>query len=116
MITILSASKRCVLCKADEDLFRNPVVRGVVLEKLLGEDCVQNMDKVLKGVTKLKKLAKKYAKVGVTCIFDLSSPVDAKQHPGNYDGQKVIARLYAFSEEFSARSWAQVSNDLFECY
>ena len=33
---------------------------------------------------------------------------DSKQRPGRYDGSKIIARL-SFAEEFSARSWAQVS-------
>ncbi|KAH9963812.1 hypothetical protein BC827DRAFT_91554 [Russula dissimulans] len=75
----------------DECLFRNPVVTGVALGKVLGEGCTQNMEKVLKGVTRLKNLAKKYVK-----------------HPGDYNGQKIIARLYDFSEEFSARSWAQI--------
>ena len=50
---------------ADKDLFRSPVIAGVALEKLLGEGCVQNMRKVVKGAKKLKKLALKYAKVGV---------------------------------------------------
>ena len=34
--------------------------------------------------------------------------VDTKQRLGCYDGSKIIARL-SFAEEFSARSWAQVS-------
>ena len=34
--------------------------------------------------------------------------VDTKQRPGLYDSSKIIARL-SFAEEFSARSWAQVS-------
>jgi hypothetical protein len=37
--------------------------------------------------------------------------VDTKQRPELYDGSKVIARL-SFAEEFSARSWAQVSEGI----
>jgi hypothetical protein len=46
-------------------LFYTPVIAGVALKKLLGEGCVQNMRKVVKGANKLKKLARKYAEVGV---------------------------------------------------
>jgi len=74
----------------DKDLFREPVIAGVALEKLLGEGCVQDMRKVVKGAKKLKKLAQKYVK-----------------RPGRYDGSRIIARL-SFAEEFSARSWAQL--------
>jgi len=49
---------------ADKDLFHNPVIAGVALKKLLDEGCVQDMRKVVKGANKLKKLARKYAKVG----------------------------------------------------
>lgn len=51
---------------ADKDLFRTPIIAGVALEKLLGEGCVQDMRKVVKGAKKLKKLARKYIKVGVS--------------------------------------------------
>jgi len=37
--------------------------------------------------------------------------VNTKQRPGRYDGGEVIARL-SFAEEFSARSWAQVSEGM----
>ena len=50
---------------ADKDLFHTPVIAGVALEKLLDKGCVQDMRKVVKGANKLKKLAQKYAKVGV---------------------------------------------------
>lgn len=50
---------------ADKDLFRTPVISGIALEKLLGEGCVQDMRKVVKGAKRLKKLARKYVKVGV---------------------------------------------------
>lgn len=50
---------------ADKDLFRTPVIADVALEKLLGDGCVQNMRRVVKGAKKLKKLALKYANVGV---------------------------------------------------
>jgi hypothetical protein len=50
---------------ADNYLFRTQVIAGVALEKLLGEGCVQDMRKVVKGANKLKKLARKYAKVSV---------------------------------------------------
>jgi len=74
----------------DKDLFQTPVIAGVALEKLLGEGCVQDMRKVVKGANKLKKLARKYVR-----------------RPGRYDGRKIISRL-SFAEEFSARSWAQL--------
>jgi hypothetical protein len=50
---------------ADRDLFHTSVIADVALQKLLGEGCVQDMRKVVKGANKLKKLARKYAKVGV---------------------------------------------------
>jgi hypothetical protein len=50
---------------AEKYLFHTPVIAGVALEKLLGEGCVQSMWKVVKGAIKLKKLAWKYAEVGV---------------------------------------------------
>jgi hypothetical protein len=37
--------------------------------------------------------------------------VYTKQRPGRFDGNKIIARL-SFAEEFSARSWAQVSEGI----
>ena len=37
--------------------------------------------------------------------------VETKQRPGLYDGSKIIARL-SFAEEFSARSWVQVSEGI----
>ena len=49
---------------ADDDLFHTPVIAGVALKKLLGEGCVQDMRKVVKGAKKLKKLAREYAEVG----------------------------------------------------
>jgi hypothetical protein len=52
---------------ADKDLFLTPVIAGVALEELLGEGCVQDMRKVVKGARKLKKLARKYAKVSDPC-------------------------------------------------
>jgi hypothetical protein len=61
------------LCLADEDLFHTPVIAGVVLQKLLGEGCVQDMRKVVKGANKLKELARKFVKVGILFfVFDLS--------------------------------------------
>ncbi len=53
---------------ADKDLFRTPDIVGVALEKLLGEGCVQDMRKVVKGANKLKKLARKCVKVGVAFV------------------------------------------------
>jgi hypothetical protein len=111
---IVSTAERGVVFAADEHLFRTPVIAGVALEKLLGEDCVQNMQKVVEEANELKKLALEYAKVGVTLMFDLVS-VDAKQRPGRYESSKIIARL-SFAEEFSARSWAQVSEGIFGCW
>jgi hypothetical protein len=62
---IASAYKRDVAYAADELLFRTPVLADVALVKLLGECCVQDMCRVLRGAEKLKKLARKYTKVGV---------------------------------------------------
>lgn len=61
---------------ADERLFGSPVIIDVALEKLLSEGCIQDMRKVVQGAEKLKKLAQKYAKVGVACRapFDFGSP------------------------------------------
>jgi hypothetical protein len=92
---------------ADKHLFRAPVIAGVALEKLLGEGCVQDMRKIVKGANKLRDLALKYAKVGDAFMFDFFN-VDTKQRPGRYESSEIIARL-SFAEEFSARSWAQVS-------
>ncbi|KAH9040837.1 hypothetical protein EDB84DRAFT_985424 [Lactarius hengduanensis] len=75
---------------ADERLFGSPVVIDVALEKLLNEGCIQDMRKVVQGAEQLKKLAQKYAKL-----------------PGDYDGHEVVTHL-SFSEEFAARSWAQL--------
>jgi hypothetical protein len=61
-----------VTCAADERLFKDPVITSTALEKVLGEGCVQDMNKVLRGAIKLKRLAQKYTKVGVECIIDLS--------------------------------------------
>jgi hypothetical protein len=99
---------------ADNHLFRTPVIAGVALEKLLGEGCVQDMRKVVKGADKLKKLALKYAKVGAAFSCDLVN-IDTKQKPGRYESSKIIARL-SFAEEFSARSWALVSEGIFGCW
>lgn len=38
----------------------------------------------------------------------LPAAADAKQFPEDYNGREIIAHL-SFSEEFAARSWAQVS-------
>ena len=114
----LSAPLRDVSYAAEEHLFRTPVIAGVALEKLLGEGCVQDMQRVVKGAIKLKKLSRKYAKVGVLFMFDSSCffiNVDKKQRPGQYEGSEIIARL-SFAEEFSARSWAQVSEEIFGCW
>ena len=62
---IASAYRKDVAYAADELLFRTPVLVDVALVKLLGEGCVQDMCKVLRGAEKLKKLARKYTKVGV---------------------------------------------------
>ncbi|KAI9457094.1 hypothetical protein BJY52DRAFT_1187513 [Lactarius psammicola] len=83
-------SKRCHVHAADERLFGSPVIIDVALEKLLSEGCVQDMRKVVQGAEQLKKLAKKYAKL-----------------LGDYDGREIVAHL-SFSEEFAARSWAQL--------
>lgn len=56
----------------DVILFRTRFVAGATLEKHLGEGCVQDMRQVLKGVGDLKRLAQKYAGVGVACVSDLS--------------------------------------------
>ncbi len=40
--------------------------------------------------------------------FYFEAAADAKQLPGDYDGREIVAHL-SFSEEFAARSWAQVS-------
>ncbi|KAF8482500.1 hypothetical protein DFH94DRAFT_367616 [Russula ochroleuca] len=74
----------------DKHLFRTPVIAGVALEELMGEGCVQDMRKVVKGANKLKELARKYAK-----------------RPERYESNEIIARL-SFAGEFSARSWAQL--------
>ncbi|KAI9510923.1 hypothetical protein F5148DRAFT_480612 [Russula earlei] len=74
----------------DQRLFRAPILADVALEKLLSDGCVQNMDKVLKGANRLKKLAKKYAR-----------------DPGEYNGDRFVTRL-SFGVEFAARSWAQL--------
>ena len=64
----VSTAERSVVYAADKHLFRTPVIAGVALEKLMGEGCVQDMRKVVKGAKKLKKLAQKYTKVGVAFI------------------------------------------------
>lgn len=104
--TIVGTAKRGVVCAADKYLFCTPVITGIALEKLLGEGCVQDMGKVLKGANKLKKLARKYAEVGVA-FTRFFVDVDSKQRPGLYESSEIIARL-SFAGEFSARSWAQV--------
>lgn len=76
--------------RADERLFGSPVIIDVALQKLLNDGCIQDMRKVVQGAEQLKKLAQKYAKL-----------------PGDYDGRKLVAHL-SFSEEFAARSWAQL--------
>ncbi|KAN0135439.1 hypothetical protein V8E53_006718 [Lactarius tabidus] len=76
--------------RADERLFGSPVIIDVALEKLLNEGCIQDMRKVVHGAEKLKKLAQKYAKF----LED-------------YDSREIVAHL-SFSEEFAARSWAQL--------
>lgn len=59
--------------QADKVLFRTRAIGGVALEKVLNEGCVQDMEKVVKGAEKLKKLAREYAKVGdLFFVFDLS--------------------------------------------
>lgn len=40
--------------------------------------------------------------------------VDTKQRPERYENSTIIERL-SFAEEFSARSWAQVSEGIFGC-
>jgi len=62
-------AERSALYPADRDLFRTPVIAGVALKKLLGEGCVQDMRKVVKGENELKKLAWEYANVGVLFSF-----------------------------------------------
>jgi len=76
--------------RADERLFGSPVIIDVALEKLLNEGCIQDMRKVMQGAERLKKLAQKYAKL-----------------LGDYDGREIVAHL-SFSEEYAARSWAQL--------
>ena len=112
---IYRCPKRCHVHTADERLFGSPVIIDAALEKLLNEGCVQDMRKVVRGAEQLKKLAQKYAKVGAAhaasfCLgfFFLEAATDAKQVPEDYDGRKIVAHL-SFSEEFAARSWAQVS-------
>jgi len=103
-------AERSDIYAANKNLFLTPVIAGVALGKLLGEGCVQDMRKVVEGAIKLKKLARKYAKVSVPCHVWLVVNVDTKQSLGRYDNRKIIARL-SFAEEFSARSWAQVSEE-----
>lgn len=62
---IRQCSERRHVHTADERLFGSPVIIDVALEKLLNEGCIQDMRKVVHGAEKLKKLAQKYAKVGV---------------------------------------------------
>lgn len=113
--SFVSIAEESVVYAADKHLFRTPVIAGVALEKLMGEGCVQDMRKVVKGANKLKKLAQKYAKVGVAFMFNLSYffiDVDTKQRLERYESSEIITRL-SFAEEFSARSWAQVSEGIF---
>ena len=112
---IRQGPKRRHVHTADERLFGSPVIIDVALEKLLHEGCIQDMRKVVQGAERLKKVAQKYAKVGpaYTASFSLGffyieAAADAQQLPEDYDGRNIIAHL-SFSEEFSARSWAQVS-------
>jgi hypothetical protein len=106
---ICQCSKRYRIHTADERLFGSPVIIDVALAKLVNEGCIQDMRKVVEGAEKLKKLAQKYAKVGAARTASFGFCVaDAKQLPGDYDGREIVARL-SFSEEFAARSWAQVS-------
>ena len=58
-------AERSAVYPADKDLFRTRIIASVALEKLLDEGCVQDMRKVVKGAKKLKKLAQKFADVGV---------------------------------------------------
>lgn len=110
---IIGASKRGVVRSAEQSFFRTPVSAGVVLEKQLGEGCVQDMGKVVKMAQKLRELARRYADVSVACVL-LCFDIDTKQYPEDYDGCEIIARL-SFGEEFSARSWVQVGEGIFEC-
>jgi hypothetical protein len=45
---------------------------------------------------------------GLSCFF---VNADTKKNPKDYDGDKIIARL-SFGREFSARSWAQVGENI----
>ncbi|KAF8259445.1 hypothetical protein EI94DRAFT_1707107 [Lactarius quietus] len=94
--------------RADERLFGSPVIIDVALEKLLNEGCIQDMRKVMQGAERLKKLAQKYAKVGVACTTSSTlAAAEAEQLLGDYDGREIVAHL-SFSEEYAARSWAQL--------
>jgi hypothetical protein len=62
----------------------------------MGEGCVQDMRKVVKGANKLKELARKYAKVGVAFMFDLPFSSSMLTQSRDQNDMKAMRSLHAF--------------------